>query len=314
MFKIEASDPLGGVLSYQWYKGTPPDTSTPVGINDPNLTIAVNVAGDFGNYYCAVSNGEATVDSEVAELFEKATMGYWPLDGNANDLSGNGLHGTLVNSPDTITGKVATALDFHDPNEYATLPAFDRPDFFTISAWVKTNAGGLRHIYTWGNDTGEELTAALFRINDGVLEYGEWDGGTYANLTAGSGLNDGQWHHVAVTFNSTAVELFIDGLSANSGTVDTLFSVASGVSLGNLAETDGFINSIQGALDDVKLINYPMTAKEIADIYVAVEGSVCLGNPQYDYNQNCIVDMADFAMFAAQWLSCNIYPDCVPFE
>jgi hypothetical protein len=50
---------------------------------------------------------------------------------------------------------------------------------------------------------------------------------------------------------------------------------------------------------------------EVADVYHAVTGlGVCTETYAltYDYDGNCVVDLADFAVLAKNWLSCGRYP------
>jgi len=43
-------------------------------------------------------------------------------------------------------------------------------------------------------------------------------------------------------------------------------------------------------------------------------GPSCLGNPQMDFNGDCKVDFADFALFAQNWLECNLDPPSACWE
>jgi hypothetical protein len=73
-------------------------------------------------------------------------VAYYALENNANDLSGKGYNGTLVNSPTFVSGKVGNGLQITAQNQVVTIP--DNNDFtfadgssdlpFTISAWLYT--------------------------------------------------------------------------------------------------------------------------------------------------------------------------------
>jgi hypothetical protein len=110
---------------------------------------------------------------------------------------------------------------------------------------------------------------------------------------------------VAVTFDTTAVELFIDSVSANGGTVATTCGAITmtEVSVGNLGDRAPATHSITGSLDDVRLYDTALGVAEIEDIYYAtIEGPICLDPPQGDTNGDCIVDTADLAAFIVEWL------------
>ena len=75
-------------------------------------------------------------------------VGYWPLDGDAIDASGNGLHGTVngdvtlvedrLGNPDGamhFPGEAAAHIDLGDP------VAFNITGPMTLAAWVSLDAG-----------------------------------------------------------------------------------------------------------------------------------------------------------------------------
>jgi hypothetical protein len=62
-----------------------------------------------------------------------------------------------------------------------------------------------------------------------------------------------------------------------------------------------------GAIDQVKISSIIPDAFEIAFNYVTYfpDVSICPVPITYDFNGNCIVDIGDFALMAAEWLNCN---------
>jgi hypothetical protein len=67
-------------------------------------------------------------------------IGYWSGDGNANDLSGNGNNGTLINGTTFVTGKVGQAFSLDGVDDLVEIPDNDLwafgTDDFTIDLWV----------------------------------------------------------------------------------------------------------------------------------------------------------------------------------
>jgi hypothetical protein len=65
-------------------------------------------------------------------------------------------------------------------------------------------------------------------------------------------------------------------------------------------------------LDELQIYNYALSDEEIADIYNGVSArGLCAAEymSQFDFTGDCIVGLADFAEFAAAWLSCGVMPD-----
>ncbi len=148
-----------------------------------------------------------------------------------------------------------------------------------------------------------------------------WDvrdqGGTPAGedgMIVGPVINDDQWHMVAVTVDgSQNAVMYVDGVSVAEGEepfwgqigqLDGI-SIARNVDSGSAPGGQWFFN---GQLDDIQVYDYAMTANEIADEYVAIEGPVCVEAPMYDLNDDCKVDLSDILELAATWLDCNLYP------
>ncbi|MCX5636521.1 MAG: hypothetical protein NTX52_02355 [Planctomycetota bacterium] len=50
------------------------------------------------------------------------------------------------------------------------------------------------------------------------------------------------------------------------------------------------------------------------DIYGARLEPFCLGKPEMDFNGDCKVDFADFAIMASSWLECNLVPESACWE
>ena len=69
-------------------------------------------------------------------------VGWWPFNGNANDESGNGNHGTVNGA--TLTSdrnvKENSAYDFHGDNDYIDISTTNgnfNNQQYTISLWYK---------------------------------------------------------------------------------------------------------------------------------------------------------------------------------
>ena len=65
---------------------------------------------------------------------------------------------------------------------------------------------------------------------------------------------------------------------------------------GNPATNDGLI-------DDLRIYNYALSSGEIMAIYND-SPLVCSELPDGDYNEDCKVDLLDFAILSSDWLEC----------
>ena len=68
-------------------------------------------------------------------------VAYYPFDGDANDMSGNGHHGTEHNGITYTSGRINQAATFDGISTYIQVPHSDSLNLnhMTLSAWVYEN-------------------------------------------------------------------------------------------------------------------------------------------------------------------------------
>lgn len=131
----------------------------------------------------------------------------------------------------------------------------------TVEAWIKTTQVN-KEIVSWGALTNGAKFS--FRLNNvGRLRLEVQSG----NIVGTRVINDGQWHHVALTFsgNSTNdVKFYIDGVRDFSSS-GTPIAMNTGQSL-NVQVSKGFHNRYwDGELDDIRIWSAELPVSTIAD-------------------------------------------------
>lgn len=310
----------GSSITYSWYRSADNATNTPsddvlVGTDSSTLSLGTLNKTHAGWYYCVASGAGGQTASSTVRVSIKQKIAHYTFDGNADDTSGNNLHGTLMGSPDFAAGIFDQALSFDGTDDYVQLPAgFD--DFspgLTISVWARPaavtnwarfvdlgNGAASDNIFLSRNGTSTNLTYSHYReaISAGAV-------------TATGALTLNEWQmYVAVMDSSGNVTLYRNGLPVQTGVIAQMpnIIVRNTNYIGESNWTDDtFYN---GLMDDVQIWNYPLTADQVANLYAAGAGSFCRFRPQMDFSGNCRVDLADLAVFAQSWLQCGIHPDC----
>jgi len=81
--------------------------------------------------------------------FARGLVGYWKLDNNASDSSGNGNNGTENGGMGYASGKVSQAGNF-DGDDFVNITTATKiaNGKFTISAWIKFNLTSPMAVYT----------------------------------------------------------------------------------------------------------------------------------------------------------------------
>ena len=310
------------------------DTVKYSGLDSEALTINDVTIDDEGVYSCEVSNTDPGTEPDVASavVVTERLISWWKLDGDLSDSvleiepDADFVFDGVVN-PDTeftiddsgIDGGNSLALAIDDPN-CPIVPIAGTEDFFnfyedtfTASAWIRTgyvNGSVWPAVVSKGPQAGTGYFVAL----DGESEVVTEVDGTRI-YTDGPVVADGQWHMVSLTFDGSVQRIYVDGVlqatsdvTAADASANTAPVVLAAWDLGS-PDAD-----FEGNIDDVKIYSYALTTTEVALEYVATNPSVdyvCnqeLPALSYDFDDNCRVDLADFAGFAGEWLKCNRIP------
>ena len=219
-----------------------------------------------------------------------------------------------------IVGSGSLKIDNASGDEGGWLTVPDSNDVFnfypqgmTVNAWVKSSAADYQGTVSKRvtGDDGYNLygfyntTAAAFNVRGSA--------GVNAGLPL---INDDAWHMVTgiVTDNGDGTitsDIFVDGIIRGSSTAVFDEPLSPGALLIGVANNAGDF-PMTGYLDDVKVYSYPLTLEGVADEYQAtVPGTLCIYpdfvGVEYDFDGNCIVDLADFAKIAQNWLATGLY-------
>ena len=188
-------------------------------------------------------------------------IGHWKFDGDTQDSSGRGNHGTSgIIPPVFLTGKVGSnAMDFQGADYVVIDGVVDdiTSTDITISIWIRTTQ----------SDEGE-LVAANDSASSHPLMLGIQSGNPYVNdgvdTQFAPPINDDQWHMLTYVRNGNTGYVYIDG--ALRGTYPAGFSLDSVTrwSIGQEWDDTTPSNFYTGAVDDVRFYDYPLSEGEVA--------------------------------------------------
>jgi hypothetical protein len=167
----------------------------------------------------------------VAPAAEAATglMGHWRFDEGAGtlakDSSGHAIDGAVLGSAQWVSGhRGPGALAFDGGHVDVAASSTLAPQAVTASAWVKRlgSPGQFKYILAKGASGCIASSFALYSGPGGGLQFYVSDGFSFTRSPdAGAGIWDGNWHHVAGTYDGNAVRLYVDAIEVGSGTPRT---------------------------------------------------------------------------------------------
>ena len=196
----------------------------------------------------------------------------------ATDFSGNGNDGSFSDTPvyrEETRDNSPFSLEF-DQNQFITTESLDLlGSGMTLMGWFNANSfPGISRdprIISKSTDSDNDIFSLGMVAASGTstrLRTRVTVNGSLTTLRAGSShdLITGRWYHAAATFDGVSLRLYLDGELIESrelfGNIDVDSTVP--VTVGGLVGGD---NVFDGLLDDVRLIQRPLTQQEIDSVF-----------------------------------------------
>jgi hypothetical protein len=302
-------------LIYQWYFNGGAPQNRIIGATNASLLIEKVRTNNVGVYFVAVTNSVGSTASVRVQLSTlpapscteilPGLISWWP--GDTNTLDAMGLNNITQYTPVSYpTGKVASSFTFNGTssriivNSSASLN-FTNNQNFSIEMWIKATStppsqtGGQIYPNVPLLEKRDSFTTGWLgyslSLNNGKLAFAlgamkSPAGGTTNQMFISSSpdLQDGMFHHVAVTLNRTVTNggvLYVDG--APVLVFDPRSHTNSLVNQQSLfigAPMTTFSNSyFNGLIDEPAIYNRALAAAEILSIRTAGAAGRCKSKP-----------------------------------
>ena len=240
-------------------------------------------------------------DTSVAELAvtnQSALKAWWKLDEatgvDASDSSAFSSIGSVENSTTGHwnAGKFGNAITLDGTNDHVRVYGYTGiygTAGRTVALWFKTSTANKPLLQYGTSGTGTLFKLSLNSSGAAVVDLG---GATITSST--TGLADGNWHHLAVSFpsaaNSGAAKLYVNGTGTNgSGTTTINTNSSKDVIIGRDGDAgSGYFN---GQIDDVRFYDGEMNSTLISQLY---------GNGNGDFNRLKIKAAGSVTLTATQ--------------
>jgi hypothetical protein len=251
----------------------PPGTYTVTAVKADYIDASVQIAVVAGrtttaDLHLAAAPTGVLPTPTVAPSLTDGLAGYYPFNGNANDESGKGNHGTVHGAALAADrfGTPDSAYRFDGVNDYIEVADDDTLDldiYLTISLWA------LRP-----EDDTDRRARLVDKTTPSVNNGYNFDWARTMRLTGGinntqssNNIPLGTWHHMVVVFENGISIFYLDGAEDGSGDHGSNLqtnSLTLRIGAGHGGDSTPFI----GVLDDVRIYNRALSKSEIQALYV----------------------------------------------
>jgi hypothetical protein len=254
-------------------------------------------AGLGGLLQSFVNAGNATPDNQATQSSADVNSGLVlhydfdtePVGGKVLDKSGKGNDGQAVGVQWVADGHQGGSVLFGPTDGYIRVPNNDslNPSNITLAAWIKTSDQGdtWRRVFDKSFTNGYALsiggghTPGNRSKGRSVIEVGAKDSHNKGGEGSDVFVTDGQWHHLAVTYNGEELHLYVDGwpqqhvarwegrVPANS------FDLTLGMNLVNPNPKFNEVGaSLDGLMDDAMIFNRALSDDEVQALFKSQGG------------------------------------------
>lgn len=214
----------------------------------------------------------APVTVTVSNTGGGGLVGAWSFNegtgATANDTSGNANHGSIFQATWYTTGKFGKALAFDGSNDMVTVndtPSLDLTNKMTLEAWVRPTAtSGWRTILMKENGT-NELSYGMY-ARESTNRPSGWlrvnpTSGSSQSVGATPALATNTWSHMALTYDGSAMRLYVNGtLRASKNQTGNMYTSSSPLRFGGNAVWGEYF---AGQLDEIRIYNRALSQPEI---------------------------------------------------
>ena len=211
-------------------------------------------------------------------------LSWWAADGSAVDLIGPNP-GTLAAGAGFGAGWVAQAFTFDGVDDHVAVPFnasfdFQLPLQFSIAAWVNAGSGpgSLRALVVKSPPSGL-WDWGLFLTSDNQFMAG---GNAHAAVTSNTTAVAGVWYHVAVTYQDSLWQLYVNGVREAAASGILISRSTGGLALARTGEAAGAADAFGGSLDEVEIFDRALTPCAVGALFDTGHAGQCKGDDDAD--------------------------------
>lgn len=222
-----------------------------------SASIAITVNALLTDSAAGLDTSSAAVSlQEQNDSLTQGLVGYWNLDDNLNDQSGNGHVGAWTGPLNFAPGKINDGIQLSGSN-YVRVPAISGLGAVqSKSFWVYITGPVTGNQYFWDEGSNNNWVQCFISH----IRCGTSVGSGFFDSNATVAVN--QWYHIVVVSDGVTLYLYINGVldkfAANAGN-----SSPSNLTFGSSSGA----NPLTGFMDEIGLWNRPLIPSEVWALY-----------------------------------------------
>lgn len=268
-----AADANNDPLTYSWNAsggsigGTGSIVNWTAPLAEGIFQVTVTVTDDEG----LLAQATTTVLSKIFTATSGNIIADYPFSGNANDVSGNNLHGQnngAILTADRL-GNPQSAYYFNGGAQHIAVtnqPILNFQDGITVSCWFRANDLPEKETFLLSHGSWQNR----WKLSITPDKYLRWTVNTLngiSDLDATIPLQTDSFYHAAVTYDGTILALYLGGqLHSYKALTGKIRTTAVPFLMGQMLPGETTYN-FKGVIDEVKIYDYALTPTAVNALY-----------------------------------------------
>jgi hypothetical protein len=196
-------------------------------------------------------------------------IGWWKLDGDVKDNSGNNHHGTIKGNPKWVIGRIGDGLEFDGVDDYVDTGYKTDISTLTVAVWVNSPAApsstSQNEVVSWDSIHINWNQPGPFFRGAASLGVGKrWYAASFGTLKANT------WYYLCATYNGESLKAYRDGVLITVNDDPSGPPIAGAGTLKFGRHSLEFVEEyFCGTIDDVRIYNYALSQSEITKLFEA---------------------------------------------
>ncbi|UCC99101.1 MAG: LamG domain-containing protein, partial [Phycisphaerales bacterium] len=206
------------------------------------------------------------VTGDIWEFSLGKLLGWWKLDGDAKDSSGNNHHGSIKGNPKWVTGRIGNGLEFDGVDDYVDTGCETDISTLTVAVWVSSSAApsstSQDEVVSWESiHINWNQPGPFFRGAASLGVGNRWYAASFGTLKADT------WYHLCATYDGENLKAYRDGvLTMVNADPSGLPITGTGTLKFGRHSLDHVEEYFSGTIDDVRIYDYALSQSEITKL------------------------------------------------
>jgi hypothetical protein len=194
-------------------------------------------------------------------------IGFWKLDGDAKDSSGNNNHGIIKGNPKWVTARLGDGLQFDGVDDYVDTGYKTDISTLTIALWVNSPAApspeSQNEVISWDFvHINWDTPSPFFRGAASLGTSKRWYAAGFGTLKVDT------WYHLCATYDGESLKAYKDGVLIHANDDPSGPPIPGKGTLKFGKHSLEFVKEyFRGTIDDVRIYNYALNQSEIGELF-----------------------------------------------